>query len=206
MAHNHRIAKWQSSHQEANSDKFIETPVELAPLNEQDSRALLEQTLGNQLAPEWAYSVYQLTGGVPSWLNLVSVLAKARKLDDLPANASQLAERYVDVGLNSLSELSRDHALEFLRWIAIWGTLTVDIDFADTPAAQFLAKRGIQPEQATKLLESLGKTGLIHRWGVGKRRCGIRQRVVRVQLLSNWLLEAVASNQMLRVSPQGSFW
>lgn len=171
-------------------DSMLSAPaVELGALTEAESKKLILSWTDGSPDPAWVHSIFQLTNGIPGWINLVGALFAKGRLDTLPQTTSEITNRYIQTSLESLPNENRDQALHVLRWLAIWDTLILDSKFEERPEFTFLATKGVPPTTARKVIESLVLGGLVHRWGVDKRLCGIRQRLVRVELLASWLLE-----------------
>lgn len=175
--------------------------IELGELTEAESKQLIQSWMEGIPDPAWVHSIFRLTTGIPGWVNLLGALYAKGKLDTLPETASEITRRYIEASLEVLPNELHDQAMDLLRWLAIWETLTLDSQFAERPEFEFLATRGVPAAIARRIMESLNSTGLVHCWGVDRRIYGIRQRLVRVELLASWLLEE--NNGKLKASLDG---
>ena len=166
----------------------VHEPVELIPLDEPTSQALVNACLGGHAPPPWLNSVYGFTHGVPGWICLVASLAKDNRLAELPARADDVAAIYVESCLGALSEPHRENGRALLRWLALWGTLKVEAGTTEHGESRFLEAQGIPAETVRDLLRRLVGTGIVRNWGVAKRLFAVEPLIVRQQILGSWLL------------------
>lgn len=179
---------------------LVQKPIELTPLDEQASQSVVKACIGNA-NPSWLHSVYTFTRGVPGWLCLVALLAKEGRLNALPQRADNIASIYVDSCLESLLEKKREQGRSLLRWLALWGTLSLEAESAEQKEILFLGKQGIPAQMVRDLLAQLVKTGIVKNWGMNKRLYAVEPMIVRQQILSAWLLRE--NNGAYEVSDQG---
>ena len=151
------------------TNRWVHVALALPSLDESQSHSLVNSCLGHRVERSWLHSVFKLTKGVPGWLCLVAELTKQRRLHDLPSGADDIAGMYVDSCLRTVGQQRREEGLTLLRWISLWGTLSLDTDDAKQPEIAFLDSRGVPGGSFHNLLRTLVTSGLIRNWGVGKR-------------------------------------
>lgn len=180
----------------------VHAPVELGPLDEPTSNALVNACFGGQAQPPWLHAVYGFTHGVPGWLCLVAELVRRGKLSELPKSADDVAAIYVESCLGALGDLHCEQGLLLLRWLALWGTLLVEPGNTDQSEFLFLETQGVSKRTIRELLRKLVSTSMVHNWGVGKRLYAIEPLIIRQQILSSWLLHENAG--VYEVSAEGA--
>lgn len=175
--------------------------VELDRLDEPQSKELLRSLLPDNPADAWCHRVHSFTDGYPSWLCMVAQWAAGRSGDALPAELDTVAEAYVDSCLQVLDAQQREPARTVLRWLSLWGRMTVESGSTDLDAIRFLENK-LPPSCAVRtLLTDLAATRLVRNWGMRKRLFAVKPLVVREHILSSWLLEGEESG--FRVNHEG---
>jgi hypothetical protein len=171
--------------------RHVHEPIELRPLDEPISQALINACLVGHAPPSWLHSVYRSTHGIPGWLCLIAELTKREALTELPSSIDDVASSYLDSCLSALGDHQRDQALTLLRWLALWGTLreTGNVEQAEF---HFLESKGISAHTARNLLAQLVRTGIVRNWGVAKRLFAIEPLIIRQQILVSWILRTNA--------------
>lgn len=172
------------------NNRLFAVPLHLEPFGEELSKQLLKEYLGNDINEAWLHSIYKLTGGVPGWLCLVSGFAKNRSLTELPTSADKIAELYVNSCLNTLGGSAKQGTgLIMLRWLALWGTLNLELSDEQKSILQFLENNGVPKDEVRPMLMELAKARVVRNWGIKKRLFAVQPLIVREYILSNWLLE-----------------
>ena len=93
------------------------------------------------------------------------------------------------------------HALNLLRYLALWGTFALDPNTEDRPQARFLDSQGINESDLPRLIEQFVKAGIVRNWGVGRRLFAIQPLIVREYVLSSWLFNG--DGEKYRVNAEG---
>ncbi len=172
------------------NNRLFAVPLRLEPLGEEISKRLLKEYLGNDTNEAWLHSIYKLTGGIPGWLCLVSGFAKKRSLTQLPTSADNIAELYVNSCLSTLGEsTTQGTGLIMLRWLALWGTLNLELSDEQKSVLQFLENNGVPKNEVRPMLVTLAEARVVRNWGIKKRLFAVQPLIVREYILSNWLLE-----------------
>ena len=183
-------------------NKLVHKPIKLPPLDENQSQQLLKTFLDDNTSPDWLHSVYNFTKGIPGWLCLISDLVKKRKLSELPTKVDCIANIYVNSCLEEIKNTEREQAITILRWLSLWGVIKIDLGSQEQPEFLFLEKEKlINVEKTKNILQMLVKTGLVRNWGINKRLFAVEPMIVRLQILSDWLL--LENNHKYEVSRDG---
>ena len=184
------------------ANRNVHAPVEIGPLDEQTSQALVNACMGGNAPPPWLHSVYGFTRGVPGWLCLIAELARTGTLSALPASADDVAAIYVESCIDAINAPHRDQARTLLRWLSLWGTFQVKPESDEQKEFRFLASQGVPDQLARSLMKELVSAGIVRNWGVAKRLYAVEPLIVRQQILSSWLLRDNA--RTYEVSPEGA--
>lgn len=171
------------------SNSYIDSPIELKPISETLTHQLANSCLDESPSKEWLHAVYNLTHGVPGWVCLVATLANEGKLSALPSNADGIASIYIDSCLDALDTELRKQGLILIRWLSIWGSLSLESNDPDNEQVQLthLENEGIPKSNTKELLEQLTNAGLVRNWGVNKRLYAVDPLVLRQRILDEWL-------------------
>jgi hypothetical protein len=195
-----RTEKTEVLHRFQNNSELA-GPLYLGPLEETESKNLLQAVLTTPGEDPWLHNVHSYTRGVPGWLSLIAELANKTSLQTLPATVDEVASAYFDSCINSIASPQRDEARTLIRWIALWGTLNAGTGSEEQAELQLLENMGLPPAKVRELLRDLVRVGLVHNWGVGKRLYSIEPLIIREHILSDWLL--LKDNEGYRSSPDG---
>ncbi len=168
------------------TNSHVDDSLELSPLDETASHALMNALLDDGAEQVWLHQVYRCTRGVPSWLCLIAELTKKKLLSDLPQNADDVASTYVNSCLEVIAPEHRMQGLTLLRWLALWGSLRLEPK-ADEIVASFLKSLGVPRESFRDLLSSLVGTRLVRKFGTNKCLHEVEPLIIRQQILSSWL-------------------
>jgi len=174
--------------QQFRNHKLVAEPLRMVGLDEPASKQLLQAILNNG-EEAWLHDVHTYTRGVPGWLCLIAELASNKALSTLPSNVDGVASAYVHSFLQAMDPTKRDLARELLRWLALWGVLSLEVGTEESEELRFLEEMGIASSTVRELLHALFGAGLVRNWGVAKRLYAIEPLLVREHILSDWLLE-----------------
>jgi len=180
----------------------VDEAILLTSLNEQDSKTLVTNCLGQDADPAWLHSVFRFTNGNPGWLCLISELARNGKLAELPPKSDDIASLYVNACLEKLDATSSGQARVLLKWLALWGKFVFEVGSDESAEIALLESEGVPKAVLGDLLRKLVEVGLLRNWGVGKRLFGIESLIVRQHILAEWLLRGDGSGGF-EVSPSG---
>ncbi|HVZ39744.1 MAG TPA: hypothetical protein VHI13_10740 [Candidatus Kapabacteria bacterium] len=168
------------------SNKLIAEQLVLVPLAESDAKTLLRGKLTVQLPESWLHSVYQYSRGVPGWMCLIADLANRNDLSSLPSDVAAWANSYVDLCIAQLDSSDHMSARTLLRWVALWGTLSLE-DSRDQVELIFLDTQGVPLPRIPDLLKRLVDSRLLRNWGVGKRLYAVEPPIIRDHIVGEWL-------------------
>jgi len=181
--------------------RSVEEPLVLSPLDEPASKTLLKTLLGNSVEESWLHSAFKYTHGTPGWLCLIAEFFKTKKLTEMPTSADEIASSYVDSFLETFGDTEKNQSITLLRWLSLWGTLTLDTNSAQQLELTFLERMGVPGSCVRRLLNCLVEKGLVKNWGVGRRMYAVEPAIIREYILSSWLLEY--TDDTYRVSTEG---
>jgi len=183
------------------TNRNVAASLSLKPLNEPSAKELLRSILGNSIQDAFLHTVYSYTRGIPGWLCLIADLVRQNSLEELPTTIDQIAAMYVESCIETLLADQQSHGRTLLRWLSLWGPVSLDISDADQPQLCFLEKQGIDKSLIPQLLKHFVTAGIVNNWGVGKRLYSIQPMIIREYILANWLLEK--TNGEYQVNPEG---
>lgn len=180
----------------------VDEAIQLNALNEQDSKTLVTNYLGQDADPAWLHRIFRFTNGNPGWLCLIADLARNGKLAELPPTSDDIASLYVNASLEKLDPESSRRARVLLKWMSLWGTFVLEAGNDERPEIALLDHESIPKAVLGDLLRTLVDVGLVRNWGVGKRLYGVEPLIVRQHILVEWLLRTDADGGV-SVSPSG---
>ena len=170
--------------------------VQLAPLS---SDLLIELINGYEnlsLRPDTVGAICNFSSGYPGWA-VLCIAANAYHDPSVMIMAGDVISRLLD----GISDGLRDKARVFLRWLALWG----EVDFADHSAndiIRFLSSHGVGVALVDDLKRELADKGLIRRIPIGGDLCRIISKIVRHQILLEWLADS-SDGKTVKVTVQG---
>lgn len=175
------------AYQRYKSHQNMEKPICLTALDEPNSKQLVNSCIGSEAPEPWLHQIYNISQGNPGWLTLIASLAKQSRLQDLPSTTDDIASNYVDSCLERFEGESQNQARTLLRWISLWGSLSVE----SSSEIQDLETEGITRTKRTDYLKKLVETGLVRSRGAANPVYSVASEIVRQHLLSEWLLKKV---------------
>ena len=170
--------------------------ISLSPFSSDVLAKLINGYEGVSLRPDIIGAICKFAGGYPGWAVLCIASHVCRD-----ANVMIMAQDVVSRLMNGIVDRLRDPARVFLRWLALWG----EIDFSGyniREIVEFLSSRGINKEMIDDLKKELVEKGLIKRIIVGGDLCRVSSKIVRHQILLEWLID-YAIDRRVQMTSQG---
>lgn len=139
-----------------------------------------------------AENIFALTKGIPGWMSLV--LGYSHKYHGSLCLDSQLlqiiTEQVTDV-FHAWDAATQERRLSVFRWACAWKTVVLeDGAGAVNPVLSFLGNvLNSIPERIHDDIKQLAKRGLLAGWGRNRRIYTAEPTLMRLQVLSEWLLE-----------------
>lgn len=165
----------------------VAQPIQLQPLRTADAISLLNTVAGYEVDNGWANEVARWTGGYPLWIAVVGCLARdQRHVRNLPYKIRDVAAKIIDSAIRDLPVEIADKAPELLRWLALYGTISLD----NSELINFLERRGIRPDVTERLLRELAQRQLVKRQGLQGRSFSVTPAPLGEHIVAEWLLDS----------------
>ncbi len=177
--------------------------LKLEPLDREHAKTISTAVLGEDPREEWFSRAYEITKGNPGWTALVTRIAGDQNPDRVPGSEDAIALRMADQCLDEIPEALRQDAKKVLRWLAVWGVVSIeDRELDKDEMVKFLNGEGVSTDTLLEILDELCEKGLVHRWGIRKRLHAVNPPFLRHAIVFDWLL--VNDEGEFRVSREGS--
>ncbi len=170
--------------------------IRLSPFSSEVLAELVNGYEGVSLRPDMTGAICNFASGYPGW----AVLCIASQVY-CDANVMIMAQDVVSRLMSGVADRLKEPAKVFLRWLALWG----EVDFSGYNVREivdFLSSHGINREMIDDLKKELAEKGLIRRITIDGDLCRVVSKIVRHQILLEWLID-YANDRHVQMTSQG---